>query len=314
MTEPQRHDRAVAFCCDRNYYHLALFMIWQIAHHNPDRQFDFLIISQDDLPVPAWARSLGIAIHRPGTLPEAAEAGRYFGSMAPLHRILLARDFGSRYRRILYLDCDMFVEGGDINRLLDVDLGHHPIGAVLDAPFLYETNYYAKEYVRLGIPPAPYANTGMQVIDTAAYVEQEVDRRSFDVCKTHPSAIIYTDQSLTNIALRGGFAQLAPCWNWQNNARLPFVSMNYPVFLRHFIGRWKPDRYVGRRLDARFNLAYREFFARVLPEAHMRIPDIEDSAPLRLREVGKLVLEHVMARNIAARVLARHPDPYVALI
>jgi hypothetical protein len=55
MTAPQRHDCAVVFCCDRNYFVLTLFLIWQIAHLNPNRRFDFVIASQDDLVVPDWA-------------------------------------------------------------------------------------------------------------------------------------------------------------------------------------------------------------------------------------------------------------------
>ena len=42
MTDPQRHDQAVVFCCDRNYYPMALFMLRQIAFHNPFRRFDFV--------------------------------------------------------------------------------------------------------------------------------------------------------------------------------------------------------------------------------------------------------------------------------
>jgi len=314
MSAPERHDCAVAFCCDRKYYTLALFMIWQLAHHNPHRRFDFVVSSRDDLEVPDWAKSLGVAIHRAGELPAASKVAGHIGSLAPLYRITLARELGDRYRRILYLDCDMFVEAGDINRLLEMDLGPHPLAAALDAPFLYETNYYAKEYVKLGVSPAPYANTGVQLIDTRAYREQDVERRSFDVCKSHPEAIIYSDQSLTNIALMGKFAQLAPCWNWQNSGRLILMNHGYPVFLRHFIGRAKPDRYVGRKLDARFNLAYREFLANFAPGELPAIPVAENSQPLTLREIGRLTMEHVLARRVASAILSRHLDPYVAVL
>jgi lipopolysaccharide biosynthesis glycosyltransferase len=314
MTAPERHDCAVAFCCDRNYYHLALFMIWQLAHHNPHRRFDFVVSSRDDLAVPDWAKALDVVIHRSGELPPVTEVARHIGSSMPLYRIMLARELGDRYRRILYLDCDMFVEGGDINRLLAVDLGPHPIGAALDAPFLYETNYYAKEFVKLGVPPAPYANTGMQLIDTRAYREQDVERRCFDICKTHPEAIIYSDQSLTNIALMGKFAQLAPCWNWQNNDRLALVSQQYPAFLRHFTGGKKPDRYTGRLVEARFNLAYREFLAQYFPDELPKVPVPPTTMPATFREVGRQVIEHMLARRVAASVLARHPDPYVAIL
>jgi lipopolysaccharide biosynthesis glycosyltransferase len=314
MSIAETNDCAVAFCCDRNYLHLALFTIRQIVFHNPVRSFDFVIASRDDLAVPDWAKPFGITIHRLGDLPAAAEAGRYQGSVAPLYRIMLARELGDRYRRILYVDCDMFVEGGDLNRLLEVDIGPHPLGAVLDAPFMFQTNYQAREYAALGRPAAPYANTGLQLIDTKAYREQEVERRSFDVCTAHPATIIYADQSLTNIALYGKFAQLAPCWNWQCNTRLPLVPNRYPVFLRHFIGTLKPDRSTSTTIEVRYNQAYRDFLQQFMPELLPQLAPLPDPVPLTFRQVAKMMLDHIMARGIVSEHLKRHPDPYKAIL
>jgi lipopolysaccharide biosynthesis glycosyltransferase len=313
MSDPQRNDCAVAFCCDRNYFPFALFTIWQIAHFNPRRRFDFVVSSRDALEVPQWAKSLGIVTHQAGAMEDAADVARHLGSAAPLYRIMLARELQDRYRRILYLDCDLFVEGGDINRLLEIDIGPHPIAAVLDAPLFKYHGHRAKEYRAIGLSARPYANTGVQLIDTRAYVEQEVERRSFEVCRTHPEAIIYSDQSLTNIALRGKFAQLAPCWNWQFNDRLPLAAFSYPVFLRHFIGRVKPDRYSGPKLDARFNQAYRGFIDTHMPELLPKIAPLPDPSPLRLRDIAKIGLEHLATTEVLAAALARHPDPYVAV-
>jgi lipopolysaccharide biosynthesis glycosyltransferase len=309
-----RNEFAVALCCDRNYFHLALFTIRQLAFHNPHRAFDFIVATRDDLEVPDWAKPIGVAIHRLGNLPEAAEVGRYRGSVAPLYRIMLARELGDRYRRILYFDCDMFIEGGDVNRLMQTDIGPHPIAAVLDAPFMYEANFRAREFKALGWPAAPYANTGLQLIDTKAYVEQDVERRSFEVCINHPEAIFYTDQSLTNIALRGKFAQLAPCWNWQSNYRLPLVTWRYPVFFRHFIGPKKPDREAEGVLEARFNHAYREFLTQRMPDLLPKLAKAADTAPMPFAEAMLIVLRHYLARNIVADMLKRYPDPYTAII
>lgn len=314
MPARQSHQRAVAFCCDRAFLPMALFVIRQLVHHNPHRAFDLLISTWEDLELPVWARDLGVMVHRTGPLPKGFSADRLRRSPAPLHRFALARELGDRYRRILYLDGDMFVEGGDIDRLLQADLGPHPVGAVLDAPFLYERAYHAREYAKVGIPALPYANTGLLLIDTAAWQAQDLERRAYAVAETHPDALPHLDQSMLNIALRGKFAQLAPCWNWQNNDRLDLVNHCYPVFLRHFIGRMKPDRYAGRRLNARYNQAYRAFLDEFLPEQLPRVAHAADTTPLTLREVGRMAMEHLLARRVAAAELARHPDPYVAIL
>lgn len=314
MPDPQRHDCAVALCCDRNYYHLALFMIWQIAHYNPHRRFDIVISSMDDLELPDWAKALGIIFHATGALPDYAEVARFRGSLAMLYRLNLVAELGHRYRRILYLDSDMFIEGGDLNRLFEVDLGPHPIGAVLDAPFFYEANHRAKEFVLADLPALPYVNTGFQLINSGAYAEQDVARRSFETCKSHPQAIVLTDQSMTNLALRGGFALLAPCWNWQTNGRYPLVPMRYPVFFRHFIGRVKPDRESKGAFDARFNHAYRHFCEAMRPEALPLIAPPADPMPMPLRDLANIMLRHHRGAGILRRMLTRFADPYSAEI
>ena len=314
MTAPQRHDCAVAFCCDAKFFPFALFTIWQIAHHNPFRKFDFVISTQDDLEIPDWAKSYGIVLHKAGLVPIFLEVARFHGSLAPLFRIMLARVLGDRYRRILYLDCDLQIEGGDINRLLEVDLGPHPIGAALDGPFFFVADFRAEEFVTAGLPAAPYANTGVQVIDTRAYRDQEVERRSFEMAAKYPKAVIYTDQSLTNLALRGGFAQLAPCWNWQLSHRYPLVPMRYPVFVRHFVGGNKPDRKSPVRHEARFNLAYHQFFTTFMPDMLLRIAPPGDPSVMTFKDAARIVLLHVMGARLVSDILARYPDPYKALV
>jgi hypothetical protein len=314
MTPSQRHDCAVAFCCDRKFFHLALFMIRQIDFHNPDRRFDFVISTEDDLQVPDWAKPLGIVMQRPGALPDLTNCPKLKTKVPNLYRLSLARNLQGRYRRILYLDCDMFVEGGDINRLFDADIGSHALGMALDLRYFMVAEFHAPEYRLAGLPALPYANTGLLMIDTGAFCEQEVERRSFDVVQTHPHAIELSDQSMLNIALQGKFAQLAPCWNWQLNVRLPLVTLRYPVFVRHFIAATKPDRDSSGKLDPRFNLAYREFVARFMPDYLPTICPPCDPAPVSFKELSKMVLKHVGASRLIGDFLAGHPDPYRAKI
>jgi hypothetical protein len=219
---PQEHDCAVVLCCDRNFLPLSLFMIRQIAHYNPNRGFDLFVASNEGLELPDWARPYGIVLPRIGITDDLVEAARITGGTAALLRLTLARELGSRYRRILYLDSDMFVEGGD-------------------------------------------------------------------------------------------FTRLAPCWNWQTNARLPLVSLRYPAFVRHFIGPTKPNKVTTLHLDARFNQAYRDHLAMLDPDQLAKLAAPADPAPMRMTEVFRLGMKHMMARSVVAAAIRRHPDPYVAL-
>jgi lipopolysaccharide biosynthesis glycosyltransferase len=286
MPDGQRHDCAITFCCDRNYLRLALFVCHQIAHHNPGRRFDLVILTRDALEVPAWARPLGILIQAAEAPP--AEAGPLTQSClseATFYRLALPRILGGRYRRILYLDCDIFVEGGDFGRLLDIDLGPHAIGMVLDGPNMMDPNHLAREYRMTGLPRAPYANAGVQLIE-----------------------------SLLNLALQLRFAELSPAWNWQVHRRLPLMTHCFPVFLRHLVGSKKPDRHCGREMEARFALAYRDHLSKVEPEAVATLAPLCPSAPLTLRELVAQGRSHLLARSAAAAAIARHPDPYRAIL
>jgi lipopolysaccharide biosynthesis glycosyltransferase len=315
MPDAQRHDCAVALCCDRTYFRLALFVCHQIAHHNPGRRFDLVILTRDALEVPAWARPLGILIQAAEAPPaEAGPLTQSYLSEATFYRLALPRILGGRYRRILYLDCDIFVEGGDFGRLLDIDLGPHAIGMVLDGPNMMDPNHLAREYRITGLARAPYANAGVQLIDTRAYQDQDIEARAFAAARRYPGAIPYADQSLLNLALQGRFAELSPAWNWQVHRRLPLMTHCFPVFLRHFVGSKKPDRHSGREMEARFALAYRDHLSKVDPEAVATLAPLCPPTPLTFRELVALGRSHLLARSAAAAAIARHPDPYRAIL
>jgi lipopolysaccharide biosynthesis glycosyltransferase len=311
--KPQEHDCAVVLCCDRNFLPLSLFMIRQIAHHNPKRGFDLVIASNEALDLPDWAKPYGIVLPRIRITDDLVEAARITGGTAALLRLALAREIGARYRRILYLDSDMFVEGGDFTRLLGIDLGKRAIGAVLDAQHFYQSHHQAKEFVGLGLPPTLCFNSGLLLIDTAAFADQEIEARSYAACRAHPAQMRLYDQSMLNVALQGDFAQLAPCWNWQTNARLPLVSLRYPAFVRHFIGPTKPNKVTTLHFDARFNQAYRDHLAMLDPGQLAKLAAPADPAPMRMTEIFQLGIKHLQARPVIAAAIRRHPDPYLAL-
>ena len=285
-------------------------MIRQIAFHTPHRQFDFVIVSQDDFEIPAWAEAMGIVLHRPGEVPDVGNTKRFNGSRVPMFRILLAKELGHRYRRILYLDSDMFIEGGDFVRLLDINIGPHPFAAVRDAPTLYEPNHHAKEFKAAGLPVMPYFNSGLLLIDTEAFNSQEVAARCWAAAETYPLALAYADQSLLNLAVQGRFAELAPYWNWQGDHRFPLVTLRYPVYIRHFIGSLKPTRDPAGLLDARFRQAYADFFRNHMPDQLEGLALPCDPTPMRIGQASNIVLRHLQAKRLMSAGLGLFADPW----
>lgn len=310
MPGSTKNENAVVFVCDQDYVRFALFTIWQIAHHNPDRHFDFVIFSPDEITLPDWARQWGVVSVKAQPLAEAPEVAVWKGTAITLFRFSLARELGHLYRRIIYMDCDMFVEAGDFDRLFRADMGSHAVAGALDAMFLVDAHHWAREYRAAGLPALPYLNSGFQLIDTRAYQEQEVERRAFAALADQPQAITTSDQSAVNLALKGKFAELSPAWNWQRNIGLPLVTLRFPVFVRHFIDKEKPDRDSSGKLDARFNLAYRAFFGHYDPDYLPRLAPPCDPAPMSLRDLARIAWGHMKGHEVARRLIARHPDPY----
>ncbi len=310
MTNDPTNDCAVVFVCDQSHVRFTLFMIWQICHHNPARKFDFVIYSPDEIVLPDWAAPWGVQTYRAKPLVDVPKRALFNGMEIPLYRFGVARDLGARYRRILYMDTDMMVEGGDFNRLFEMDLQGLPIAGALDVLFIRNARFWADEYKRVGLSARPFMNAGLQLIDVQAYLDQEVERLAWTAIRETPHAIVNSDQSALNLALKGRFAELSPKWNWQENGRLPLVTLRYPVFVRHFIARQKLNRDSSGRTDARFNLAYREFFARHDPDFLAQIAHPCDPSPMSFRDAAGLVWRHLRHAEMCRTILGRHPDPY----
>jgi len=310
MWDKAANDCAVILGCDATYLPFSLHLAWQIATRLPLRGFDILILSATPLTLPDWTLAAGI---RPEVLPLSVEwaalDGGKFGPAVFLPFAAIPR-LALRYRRILALDGDIWFEGGDLDRLLRLDLGPHAVAAARDVMFFYGPyNPHAREFRERGMPAHPYLNSGVILYDTAAFAAQDLERRLLDRAQAEAGKLWLADQTLLNLVLAGQFAELAPAWNWVSTSFLPLVSRRYQVRLRHFIGDAKPWRDTHRQLDAGYAAGYADFFRSFLPEAQILI----DTAPgpqLDFRAIGNIVLDHLKSRAKVQSMLSRFPDEW----
>jgi hypothetical protein len=303
-------DCAVMMACDANYLPYALHLAWQMHGWSPGRGFDILIVTDHEVTLPGWAQSAGIRHERlsPGPAWSAVPHGP-FGPAVYL-ALSAVQQLSGRYRRILKLDSDIWFEGGDLDRLLRLDLGHHPFGAVLDVMNFHAAfNTHAREFRDRGLPERPYFNSGVILFDTAACVAQDLEQRLLNRARAEGDRLWLADQTLLNLVVAGDFAQLSPVWNWVSGAVLPLVTHRFPIRFRHFIGREKPWRDPAGVLDARYAAGYQTFFRTFLPEAEPLIPPWP-SAPLGFREVGRIVLDNLKSQGKVDKVLSRFPDEW----
>lgn len=126
--------------------------------------------------------------------------------------------------RLVYLDADVIVQG-DIAELFDTDLGGLPVASTVDRalvenavrdpspypqirPYLTDVlGFDTEESIR------DYRLSGVMVMDLTALRAIDFTDRAMSVLDEKADRLLYPDQCVTNIVLRGRMARLDPRWN-----------------------------------------------------------------------------------------------------
>ncbi|MBB5223442.1 hypothetical protein HNP73_003389 [Amaricoccus macauensis] len=309
---PARSGRAVVFAADGAYLRYAAFAAAQLARLIPARDFDICLCGPempeavpglDGLGLRRCRVTTGDMFDRLGLDPRR--------SAASYLRYALPEAFAAEYGRLLYLDADVFIQGGDFGALLSVDLGAHPLGAVRDNMQWRTPRRRTPSYERLGLPWASVFNSGMMLIDVSTWRERDVLGRMLAFGAAHDPARVGLDQDLVNAVVRGGWAELSPVWNWQYTWASRLFEALADAHVVHFIGPRKPWSHDGGELPLRFRRAYRDFFAANFPEEPVG-PD--GVAPLANRRfVGRMLVKHLLSLGKLGAYLDRFPDDLTVL-
>jgi Glycosyl transferase family 8 len=260
---PPTSRTAVVFACDGNYSPFAQFAAAQIARLDPNRRFDICVCTTDgSLSLSKGLAADGIRLCRiatSGAFSTLALDSRR--TEATYLRLALPAALAHQYSRLLYLDSDVFIQGGDFASLLNLDIGGRAIAAVRDNLQWRTPGRRPEEFRRMGLSAVPYLNAGVLLIDVAAFLEQRLLERCLEFAEQHPTTLLRNDQSLVNLVLRGDWAEISPCWNWQyTRASMLFEALE-GAHIIHFIGPKKPWRHTGGALPLKFRHAYQAFFA-----------------------------------------------------
>lgn len=305
---PSNHRQAVVFCLNRAWLPFAAMAARQIALLPGKRDFDICLASVEPLVLPEELGSLGLRLLRidVGDLL----AGLHGPSQHPSEtylRLAMPDLLAENYDRILYLDSDVFVQGGDISALLSVDLGGRCVGAVRVVTQWGSPQRQRHEFAIMGLKPAPYFNAGVLLIDIIAYRKLDITRKALELGGAKGKLFKAHDQSLLNVCLHGAWAELSPAWNWQWFLKAPFFEALAGPNVVHMIGTTKPWHEPGRVcMSMLYQKAYASFLAAYFPE----YPRVEPQIPYRMRTrfwwflTG---LRHVLRRARILRFLDRFP-------
>ncbi len=303
MTAPVH---AIALCCDAAFLPYAAFLADQIANEHPDRDFDILIASANPLVLPGALKDKGVRFLPldPGPALEGLRI-RHLPPSTYL-RLWLADALADRYARVLYLDADMFLGGGDLGALLRADMKGRPLAAVRDMQQWLRPAKHIRDFRIAGLPAAPYFNGGLELFDTRFFRREDLLDRCLTFAAAKPEALTHHDQSLLNCVLHGNWTELSPLWNWQWAGKRPIWGLTEPIRLAHHAGVTKPWSDPRGLCPPRYLMAMAPFLARHFPDAP-RGP----ISPPALRGGGFLsaAAEHVLIAPRIRRYVDRFETP-----
>ncbi|SFH06995.1 Lipopolysaccharide biosynthesis protein, LPS:glycosyltransferase [Palleronia marisminoris] len=310
-SRPAGADTAIVFAGDGFYARAAMQVAQQIHALHPDRRFD-ICIAANDMPAspPESLAHLNLrrcAIRTNGLFDGLRlDSGR---TEIVYLRLALPQAFRGEYRRILYLDSDIFVQGGGFGELLTADIAERAIAAVRDNSQARTPRRLPEQFRRLGIPHAGYFNAGVMLIDVSRWLDQDITGRAVAFGRQHRDKMIRHDQNLLNGVLQGDWAELHPTWNWQYTAATNMLAEMVSPRILHFIGPRKPWSKWGGRHPLRYRRAFAEFMVQHFPEQ----PALPEVAPPDEMWMRRSLAKHILSQHRTLRHIKRFSDEMTVL-
>ena len=302
---PPQFDWCITLVCDQGFLPYAMFVADQLMAV-PDRKFDIVISSADDLsvlnPIPEVRfRRSEVGEFLEG-LPLSLRLKQYTYWRLPVINAL-AKD----YNRILYLDADVFITGRNIGALFNLDLRGATIAAVLDVIQRQQEKRMPREFKALGMPLAPYFNAGVLLVDGPAWRNGNCLEKLTEIGRGDPAALPCHDQSLLNILFHNDWLELSPVWNWQYSRKISMMTEHISPEIIHFSGAEKPWSEPHGAIPRRYAEIFRDYCARYgLPVPEGRYPDWTSDNLKEIRGVYLKGLQHLLR---TLRYMGRFPHP-----
>ncbi|MCG8696594.1 MAG: glycosyltransferase family 8 protein [Bacteroidales bacterium] len=164
-------------------------------------------------------------------------------SAAAYYRIFLPAFYKEGTDRVIYLDCDVIVNG-DIADFYKLPLKDNIIGAVSEPG--------SSRVAEMSLKCGKSFNSGILLIDYKKWMANDVTQKCLDFIKNHPDKIVFHDQDTMNGVLDGIWEDLPETWNYtrvhvahnkdwkRNNFQTP------PPKLVHYTNNAKPWHYYSR--------------------------------------------------------------------
>lgn len=230
-------SNVVVLTCDAGYFPPALFVISQLLRHRT-RDFDIVVLRTDlDTVPPGLAPDGVLVIGVKQQLESLLSCRNDLRSHSAFARLFMDRWLPAPYRRVLYLDCDIWIETEDLSGLFSMDMKNQVLAAVRDSRQILhggELSFIAHKS-RIGMrPSSAYFNSGVLLIDRQRWASDGIGEAAIAYL-ARGGAVDSNDQTVLNAIVDGRWLELPPEWNWTLYAHRRLTSQLQPHII-HFVG------------------------------------------------------------------------------
>jgi lipopolysaccharide biosynthesis glycosyltransferase len=232
----KKYDNCIAIVCTENYFEYSLFLASQLLKQS-FINYDVVICSGDEISKSTPDNIKAYKIETESftkNLPTNSRLQKFCYWRIPAIEYL-----SLLYKKILYLDTDIYVNGEGIANLFDIEMGNHVIAAVRDVHQIVRPNRIPTENSILKLPYTDYFNAGLLLINSKEWILQKCYESIKIIGQKYPHALSAFDQSLLNLLCAGKWLELSPVWNWQYSNRNCFITEIISPKLIHFCGSAK---------------------------------------------------------------------------
>lgn len=155
-------------------------------------------------------------------LPAGKEGQPGHISVAAYYRLFLASILPESLDKVIYLDCDLIVEGS-LEQMWETDISGHPVAAVPDMTESDLIHYRQLKYS----PKLGYFNSGVLLINLKYWRENDCQGMFETFVNEHLDRIVYHDQDVLNYVFRESKILLPIKYNVQEGALYERVNISW---------------------------------------------------------------------------------------
>lgn len=234
----------ITYIATDSYTSLLGISLFSLLENNKDREELNIYILSPDLSQKNFnaISDLVASYHRSVTICDIADFSNHFNfdfntsgfNNVVLARLLLTHYLPDTVRSVLYLDCDVIVNGS-LRELEQIDLTDYAFAAV---PELCMPDVQ-KEYIGLDSADQ-YYNSGVLLINLDYWREHHITQQFLDYYASVNGKLLYPDQDILNHCCKGHILPISHRYN---------LAPVLHYFPRYFIKSYQPAYYCNSRQE-----------------------------------------------------------------